>query len=43
MTIWLKPGKKAREAICAVCNNATINVEKIGVTALISHAQDKKT
>ena len=40
--LWLKPDKKAREAICAICNNATINVEKIGVTGLIPHAQDKK-
>ena len=40
--LWLKPGKKASEAICAICNNATINVKKLGVAALLSHAQGKK-
>ena len=32
--LWLKPGKpgkKASEAICVICNNATINVEKMGL------------
>ena len=43
--LWLKPGKpgkKASEAICVICNNATINVEKIGVIALLSNGQGKK-
>ena len=40
--LWLKPGEKASETICAICNNATINVEKTGVAALLSHAQGKK-
>lgn len=37
--LWLKPDKKASEAICAICSNATVNVEKMGVAALPSHAQ----
>ena len=40
--LWLKPGKKASEAICAICSNATINAEKMGIAALLSHAQGKK-
>ena len=40
--LWLKPGKKASEAICAICNNATISVEKMGIAALLSHAQGNK-
>ena len=40
--VCLKPAKKASEAICAICNNATINVEKMWVAALLSHAQGKK-
>ena len=43
LKLWLKPGKKTSEAICAICNNATINVEKIGVAVLLYHAQSKKT
>ena len=39
---WFKPGKKASEPICAICNNATINVEKMRVAALLSHGQGTK-
>ena len=41
--LWLKPGKKASEAIFAIRNSATINVEKMGFAALLSPAQGKKT
>ena len=40
--LWLKHGKKASEAICPICNNATINVKKMGVAAMLSHTQGKK-
>ena len=39
---WLKPGKLPSQAICTLCNNALISVEKMGVSALSSHAQGKK-
>ena len=38
---WLKPGKLPSQAICTLCNNALISVEKMGVSALSSHAQGK--
>ena len=40
---WLRPGKLPSQAICTFCNNALISVEKIGVSALSSHAQGKNT
>ena len=40
--LWIKPGKKTSEAIRAICNNATVNIEKMGFVDLLSHAQDKK-
>ena len=40
---WLKPEKLPSQAKCTSCNNALISVEKVGVRALSSHAQGKKT
>ena len=40
--LWLKPGKKASEAICAICNNATIYVEKMGVASYSPMLKAKK-
>ena len=39
---WLKPEKLPSQAICTLCNNALISVDKMGVSALSSHAQGKK-
>ena len=39
---WLEPGKLPSQAICTLCNNALIIVEKMGVSAISSHAQGKK-
>ena len=39
---WLKPGKPPSQAICTLCNSALVRVEKIGVSALSSHAKGKK-
>ena len=39
---WLKPGKPPSQAICTLCNSALVSVEKIGVSALSSHAKGKK-
>ena len=39
---WLKPGKLPSQAIWTLCNNALISVDKMGVSALSSHAQGKK-
>ena len=38
---WLKPDKFPSQAICTFCNNALVSVEKMGVSALSSHAQGK--
>ena len=38
---WLKPGKLPSQAICTLCNNALISVEKMSVSALSSHPQGK--
>ena len=38
---WLKPGKLPSQAICTLCNNALISVEKIGASALLFHTQGK--
>ena len=40
---WLKPEKLPSQEKCISCNNALISVEKMGVRALSSHAQGKKT
>ena len=40
---WLNPGKLPSQAICTLCSNALISAEKMGVSALSSHAQRKKT
>ena len=39
---WLKAGRKPSEETCVFCLNAVISVEKIGVSALLSHSQGKK-
>ena len=39
---WLKPGKSPSQAICTVCHNALITVEKMDVSALSSHAKGEK-
>ena len=40
--VWLGPGKKFNEALCRLCHNSTISVEKIGIGAVLSQAQRKK-
>ena len=39
---WLKRGQNPSEAVCMLCCNSKINIEKMGISALLSHAKGKK-
>ena len=40
--IWLKRGNDCHKAVCILCNSSVIDITRMGVSALVSHAAGAK-
>ena len=39
---WLKQGNDCHKAVCILCNSSVIDITRMGVSALVSHAAGAK-
>ena len=39
---WLKRGNNCHKAVCTLCNNSVIDITRMGMSALVSHAAGTK-